>query len=123
MYFHKLMISVLRIPSRVNSNKPLKTMNRMEINKLFSAILLFHISVIVMLPCTSNVNFFIINSPGKLPWVVIICHLHLTDTLRTEGDVRKFFESQSCLYLRLTMRPPSSFLTVNNAVLIICPHM
>ena len=74
------MISVLRIPSRVNSNKPLKTMNRIKINQLFSAILLFHISVIVVLPRTSNVNFFIINSAGKLPWVVMICHLHLTDT-------------------------------------------
>ena len=79
-YFHKLMISVFRIPSRVNGNKPLKTMNRNEINQLFSAILLFHISVIVLLPRTSNVNFFIINSAGKLSWVVMICHLHLTDT-------------------------------------------
>ena len=55
-------------------------MNRIKINQLFSAILLFHISVIVVLPRTSNVNFFIINSAGKLPWVVMICHLHQTDT-------------------------------------------
>ena len=46
--FHKLMISILRIPSWVNRNKPLKTMNRIEISQLFSAILLFHISVIFL---------------------------------------------------------------------------
>ena len=27
------------------------------------------------LPCTSNINFFIVNSVGKLSWVVMVCQL------------------------------------------------
>ena len=68
------------------------------------------------LPCTSNINFFIVNSVGKLSWVVMVCQLtshgYFTIRLLLHRKV-KLLKQMNDLYQWCRRIPEANFLPLS----------